>query len=296
MLNHVTAAIFNQVANKPLLIHPSGLNTLYANFENSAALNKQKIEAGPVDDAARDGYNIQKFHNLAILTTRGVVIKNCPYWLADWGYMGLNQTERAIKSALMDDEVSEIIWVMDSPGGSVEGLMDFGEFVAKASKQKPITVLVDGMMASAAVWMTAGVSKIYSNRRDMIGSIGARMQLFDYSQYFEKQGIKSVVFDTGEYKSAGAMGEPLTDNHKKEFQRLVDGHFSDFKTMVVGNRPINNENFDKLADGRIFFANEEPLHYGLIDGIQSLQATIDYIFDAENKRKTAMARFKMLDF
>jgi ClpP class serine protease len=123
--------------------------------------------------------------------------------------------------------------------------------------------------------------------------------LYDYSAMFNGAGIKAIPIDTGEFKSAGAMGLEITEAQIKEFQKIVDGYFADFSEAVLEGRPISKADFDAIADGRIFFADDEPVKTGLITGIKSTrQALSDMLVRGDNissNRYTAQARLKMLD-
>lgn len=248
------------------------------------------IKAGPVDDAARDGLKIQKRGKTAIVSMRGPMIKSAGS-LARYGFSGTRDTAQALIAAANDKDVDSILWIVDSPGGSVAGLDELANTAREVKKEKPIIVQVDGMMASAAVYVTAHASKIYANRRDLVGSIGTRMMLYDFSEMFKNDGVKAIPIDTGDHKSAGAMGTEITESQIVEFHRIVDGYFSDFKNEVLSGRHIDKGTFDGLSDGRLFFADEEPLQFGLIDAIRSINETylnIDQVHSAN-------ARMKMLE-
>ena len=253
----------------------------------------KRAEAGPVDDAQRYGLPVQKRGSTALVTLRGAMIKQAG-WMSRYGFAGSRDTGVAIAAALADEVVEQIVMVVDSPGGSVDGLDELAQTVKAANAVKPVIVQVDGMMASAAVYASAYASRIYAGRRDLIGSIGTRIALYDYSEMFKESGIRAIPVDTGEHKSAGMMGTEITPEQEAEFQRIVDGYFADFLDVVEDGRGIDRPTLEALADGRVFFANEEPLQYGLIDGVQSLEQTLA-MFTSKSSRREAQARLAMLD-
>jgi len=189
-----------------------------------------------------------------------------------------------------------VLWVIDSPGGSVDGLVELADTVQAVKQVKPIIAQVDGMMASAALYAAAGATEIYAGKRDLIGSIGTRIMLYDFSEMFSNEGVKAIPIDTGEHKSAGAMGTEITEEQQAEFQRIVDGYFSDFMATLQNGRGISQKELKPLADGRVFFAEEEPLEAGLIDGIQSLEQTLSTIIQTKqsNRKTKAEAALRML--
>lgn len=253
----------------------------------------KRAVAGPVDDAQRYGLPVQKSGNTAVVSLRGAIIKEAG-WLSRYGFAGSRDTAMALKSAAADEDIEQIVMVVDSPGGSVDGLDELAQSVKDANAVKPVIVQVDGMMASAAVYASAYASKIYAGRRDLIGSIGTRIALYDYSQMFADAGIRAVPVDTGEHKSAGLMGTEITEAQEAEFQRIVDGYFADFLNVVEQGRGIDRDLLEILADGRVFFANEEPLESGLIDGIATMDQTINRV-TSKLSRRSAQARLSMLD-
>lgn len=250
-------------------------------------------QAGPVDNASREGLRITKAGSIAVIKMEGIMIPRVGY--NSRYFAGTLETAEALMAAYHDDEVYSILWIVNSPGGSVSGLDELADIVRLVAAKKPILVQVDGMMASAAVYVTAPASKIYAGRRHLIGSIGARMMIYDWSKMFEKEGIEAIAIDTGVHKSAGAPGTEVTTEQRAEFQRIVDGYFSDFKAEVLAGRNIQAEKLDELADGRVFFANEEPVQAGLIDNIQTLDETIQQMKKPQVNISRANARLKMLD-
>lgn len=108
----------------------------------------------------------------------------------------------------------------------------------------------------------------------MVGSIGTRIMLYDFSAMFEKQGIKAIPVDTGKFKSAGAMGTEITDEQKADFQRIVDAFQSDFRQVVSNGRQMNTAQLDAVADGRVWQVSE-GIDLGLVDGVSTLSETIN---------------------
>ena len=261
-------------------------------MQQAKALFERAYKSGPVEDAQRSGLPTQKYNNAAIIQVKGPIVKEAG-WLAYFGFAGSRETQEALEAAASDEEIENIVMVMDTPGGSVDGLAELGDAVHRINQIKPITVHVDGMLASAGYYIAAGATNIYANRMDLIGSIGTRIMLYDYSEYFNELGIKAIPIDTGEHKSAGAEGTEITEAQQAEFQRIVDGYFDDFISVINRGRTIPD--LDSLADGRVFFA-ADAVKNGLIDGIKSLDETLKQTQPATHSTRQARARLKNLSF
>lgn len=245
------------------LMHEPGLNVpkIY-----------QAIKAGPVEDAKRYGLKVDKVGSLGIVRTEGPMIKNAG-WMAYYGVAGTRDTQAALMAAAQDADVKSILWVMDTPGGSVDGLEELARTVAAIAKTKEIVVQVDGMLASAGYYVAAQATQIIAGYDNFIGSIGTRTHMVDMSKLYEEHGVKVIAVDTGEHKSAGLEGTEVTDAHIAEMQKLVDGLFESFLAAIKKGRNITDAKLRSIADGRVFLS-KEALSLGLIDKIQPLSATV----------------------
>ncbi len=247
------------------------------------------VMAGSADEAQRSGLPIKKLGSVAIISVKGPMVKN-----SYWSFLASSQAgAAAVKSARMDDDVTDVVLLMDSPGGSVDGLAEFGDEVALLAKEKNVIAQVEGMSASANYYVASQANKIYSGRNDLIGSIGTRILLMDSSKYYEEMGIKMIPVDTGEFKSAGAPGTVITEAHIKDFQRIVDAYFNDFIEIGSSGRGMTTAKFKKAADGRVFLP-DEAMDLGLIDGVQTLEETLAQINPKPtSRRKTSAYKGKL---
>lgn len=254
--------------------------------ETIASITRYMISAGPfaVEGAAtRRPYN--NYGGVALLSLRGPMMSGVPQEIEDvFGVTDTRRFARAVEIAADDKEVDSILIVANSPGGSVDGLTAVADAMAYATQAKNVVAVVNGMAASAAYYAISQAHTIHAGRMDLIGSIGTRLTVYDYSQAFENAGIKPVVIDTGEYKSMGETGTEITDAHKAEFQRLVDGYFADFREVVQRGRGMTSESFEAVSDGRLFFA-DESMRMGLIDGISTVSNMLKSIQTANAARR-----------
>lgn len=253
-------------------------------------LNKMPlVTQGPAEDSQRNGDPIQVSGNTAVISISGPMVKNGG-WIARWlGMCSTAEVIKAVKTAISDKDIENIVLRMDTPGGSVSALAELGDAVREAAKEKNVIAQVEGMAASAGYYVASQANKIFANRMDLIGSIGTRIELYDFSKAFEKAGIEAVPVDTGEFKSAGMMGTKITDAQKADFQRIVDGFFQDFKETVMNGRNMTEKEFNSVADGRVFFAGE-ALDLGLIDGIQGIEQTLSELTQPAGRSTQAARR------
>lgn len=273
-------------------IEPLAMSVLQTQIQAAvrAGLN---VNAGPAQDAERTGLPLRVRGTTALVSTIGPMMKNPGYW-AHYGVASTSATRAAILSAGADADIENIVWRVDTPGGSTDGLAELGDAVEEVAKVKPVIVQIDGMAASAGLYVTSKATEIRAGRMDMIGSIGTRMMLYDYSKAFEDAGIRAIPIDTGEFKSAGAIGTEITEEQIADFQRIVGDYFADFKAMMMSGRGFSEKEFNDVADGRVWLTSD-ALKLGLIDKVSTLEQTLAELAGNSKGRSTnsAHARLKM---
>lgn len=258
-----------------------------------AAIRSGLPEAAAQTDDANEGTE-RRIGNVSLIRIGGVITKNPSFFTRWFGDTSTLEVEAAVKRAASDPEVRTILFQIDSPGGSVDGLAELGDTIFAARDRKQVIAQVTGMAASAAYYLASQADKVYAQRMDLIGSIGTRLMLYDFSRLFANEGIEAVPIDTGEHKSAGAMGTEITESQRAEFQKIVNLYFEDFLKVVRRGRDIGSAALQKIADGRLFGA-VEARGLGLIDGVRTMDETMARLQSRRqrNIRQQALAELQL---
>ena len=159
---------------------------------------------------------------VAVIPVEGVLTKR---GLSFWGYQlapGMRDVAAALRSACADRGVKAILLDVDSPGGTVDGIEELAEVVAEAGSAKPLYAFADGLMASAAYWLSCNAREIAAPATAEVGSIGVVMMHREYSKALEGAGITCNIIAAGHYKAAGNMVEPLSEEMRAYKTGLVD--------------------------------------------------------------------------
>lgn len=247
------------------------------------AARRTEIETGPYA-----GLPVAVNAGVAVVDVSGVLYKGAPAWMRSYGINATERITRGVQTAANDPDVDSILLRIDSGGGSVDGLSELGDTIYSARQRKNVVASIDGMAASAAYYAASQASRIASERTAMVGSIGVRMILYDFSKLFDREGIKAVVVDTGTFKSAGAMGTEITEEQIDDFQRIVDQYFGDFVSAVARGRQVNPDMVrNEWGDGRVWLAPEAAA-MRLIDSI----ATVDQTIGELRERAAASVRYR----
>jgi protease-4 len=164
--------------------------------------------------------------------------------------------------AALDSPARAVILDIDSPGGTVGGIPELAEFIAKAGEQKPIIAFSDSRMCSAAYWLASQATAIAVSQSSKIGSIGVYMALLDESRRLANQGTAVNTFSVGKWKLSGAPWRPLADEERVMFQSQVDRIGLQFKVAISSRREIDPQH----CEGQCF-DGDEAVRFGLADSI-----------------------------
>lgn len=201
--------------------------------------------------------------NIAIIGAEGEVKSGINSWFGNQvGYLNLRSL---LEKAINNDSVEAILLVIDSPGGTVEGLMETARAIRKASEIKPVYAFAEGLCCSAAYLLAAAASKVYASAQTEVGSCGVICQVYDDEKYLEKNGFLRMIFRS---KNAPKKClDPTTEEGKKAIQSRIDEFEDDYIAAVAEFRGLSKENvISNFGKGATFLAPEAKKR-GMIDEI-----------------------------
>ncbi len=254
------AHILEIVHHQPWLITPSSHASI-------SRLLDSKL-AGIKADLAEDfGLEIPQMEitadGLALIPVMGVLGKGLSQIEKSCGAMDTTDIEEMIGKAEADPNVKGVLFVIDSPGGSVSGIPELGRVIA--SMKKNSVAWIDGMACSAAYWIASQCDAIYGSESSVAGSIGVYMPWMDQTRRYEANGVKVDIIKNSEgtYKAAGYPGTALTEEQRANLQASVDQVFAMFSSAVTSKR--KRVQADTMR-GQTFMGSE-AFNVGLIDGV-----------------------------
>ncbi len=189
----------------------------------------------------------------------------------------VERLKQQLDEAIADRSVESVLLLIESPGGSINGVADFARQVYDASFVKPVTAYIDDLGASAAYWIASQANEIYANVTASIGSIGVYALLTDSSEYARRQGLKFHILRSGQHKGVGAPGIEITNKNIQTLQQQIEVIFEIFLGDIIRGRQgkgLYLEKLRELADGRSYIA-ADALKEKLIDGISTLPLAIE---------------------
>jgi protease-4 len=176
------------------------------------------------------------------------------------------QVRQQVNALADNNQVSEVLVLVDSPGGQVSGVHDLHMAIARAAERKRVTAFIEDMGASGAYYAIAGASEIVMNPAGLCGSIGVFMVVVDASRHFKDRGIEFLTIASGKLKGGREWGERISQEQIDQLQKRVDSQAALFVAAVAKGRRMTAAKVNEIADGRVW-VGAQAVAAGLVDRI-----------------------------
>lgn len=228
----------------------------------------RKAVERPVDGSTSPQVSTQ--NRIAIIPIHGAITKK----RSKFSDNSAVELKALVRSVARDPEIGKIVLHIDSPGGAVEGIDDLAMEVKRAAETKPVIAYCEDLCASAGYWIASQATEVVANRGAFIGSLGVYGVIEDWSEKYEREGVKVHVISTGGNKGAGVRGTEITGEQLKDEQRIVDAISENFQRAVSEGRGFHADHTRALFVGKVWPAHE-ALTRGLIDRVGTLEEILE---------------------
>jgi signal peptide peptidase SppA len=265
-LKHVSATVFGE----PWLIDPAKMDLICAALEHAMQDGAPWAAKGADPAMKRGKMTCEIVGTTALIPISGVISRTANLFSDISGGTSIDNLDSQFTDALNNDAVKSIVFNIDSPGGSAQGVPEFATkvFNARNTSSKPIIGCAE-CAASAAYWIGCQCDELYCTEAATVGSIGVVMQLNDSTRRMRNDGVDPVVIRSSELKAAGAG--PLTPNQMGSLQDRVMQLFGMFKDSVQRARP--GMNIEDASTGDVWIG-KRAVAMGLCDGIKTLDEVL----------------------
>lgn len=186
------------------------------------------------------------------------------------GATSYSSIARDLQAALDDQDVQAIVLRIDSPGGEATGCGELAERLRAADAQKPVIAYVEGAGASGAYWLASAARKIVCAPSAVLGSIGARIALWDKSAAEQKLGLREVEIVSSQ--SPGKRFKPLDDEVVARVQQRCDDLADVFVGAVAAFRGVSVKTVvEDFGNGDVL-TGAKAVKAGLADELGSFES------------------------
>ena len=259
-------ALIAKLETQIWVMEPRALQGLFTQLTNQETYLPDDIEIA----SRKQELRIEA--NTAIIPIKGVLMKELPRAFAFWGIEGTSymQIARQVKEALNNEKVKSILLDVNSPGGTVPGILETADLIRTAREQKPVTAVIDDIGASGAYWLASQADLISIEANSETGSIGVYTVYMDSSKRANDMGLKVHVIKSGPYKGMGIPGVQINEIQIKAIQEIVDGIAANFIDSLAKGRNRTRKEVSGWATGQLWLA-DKAAKLGLVDKITRSQ-------------------------
>jgi len=145
----------------------------------------------------------------------------------------------------------------------------------KSDSRKPVIAVIQESCTSACLYMIASADVIVAHKSSLVGSIGVRVDTWEFSDLIKELKIKRISLTTGKNK---AILDPYVKADPKE-EKLIRKHmlnpmFEAFKDALLTARGDKLVIDDSLFSG-LMWAGVEAKEKGLIDQVATTYQVIE---------------------
>jgi ClpP class serine protease len=278
--------VLSAFASTPWALELGRLQALAQLLERADAEAEVQAFAEARSDRPSSGGTGAK-QNVAVIPVYGVIAHRA-HMVQDICGPGGTSTEMltaAINAAVDDPTVRSIVLDVDSPGGSVFGVLEVADAIYQAREKKPIAAVANATAASAAYWIASAAHEIFVTPSGMVGSIGVFGQHVDTSKPTRPPARWSPRSRPASTRPRAWARSPTTP--ATHMQSMIDGYYTQFVKAVARNRGVSVDAVrNGYGQGRTLTAGPAK-DAGMVDGIATLDEVIQKYAGARRDRERA---------
>lgn len=285
--------VLAEIYRKPWAILPEKFETICEIAKLRASgekLSEQEIRArlAPhLKAAARSDPGT--YGAVALIGIYGVISHRMNLMSQISGGTSIEKLTAQFRGAMADPTVKAVVFDVDSPGGSVEGVPELADEILKSRGKKKTVAVANSMAASAAYYLASAADELVVIPSGQVGSIGVFSAHEDISAMLEKEGVKISLISAGKYKTDGNPYEPLSDGARADLQQKVDAVYEMFVKAVAKGRGVSQASVrEGFGQGRLVMA-ADALKQKMVDGVATLDATFARLGGAPPQKRMAAA-------
>lgn len=238
-----------------------------ADGEAAEVASRENLESvygfSPRDEEDRKPFVYQD--GVAVIPIHGTLLNR---FNGSWGFVtGFQYIRRMMNAALDDDDVEQIVFDVDSPGGEAAGCFELAREIMASRRVKPSLAMVDSLAASGGIALAAGATVVYAIPSARVGSIGVYRMHVSYEDALKQAGIKVTFAEAGDHKTEGNPYKDLPEAVLNEWTESARKTWDDFISLVAEARDLTED--EVRATQASVYRADEALAKGLINAVKT---------------------------
>jgi len=276
-LSRIAAVLLNE----PWGILPQWLQEMYAIFlahnnDLSALTNLEGVFARGIPEKTEDetalAYSrrrrgVYRRGTTAIIPIQGPIFPKANLMTDFCGATSLENIMGDFQEASADDDIRNIVFPANSPGGVVTMVDEFSKMLAKSNK--PTFGHVSGMGASAMYWILSQMGEVSLSPTSSVGSIGVIMSMTKYKKTDPEAYPKELQFISS--ISPKKRLDPESKEGEAEIYTMVNKIAEVFAGSVAVGRKVSLETvLENFGKGGMI-TGDTAVSVGMADRVDTLE-------------------------
>lgn len=269
-----TLNTISQIASREWLIMQSAIPKLACAI-NGVPSAKDLAEID-VDDfyELREPMTINE-SGVATIHVHNTLIDSAPAIYEKLGIVTKYDTLKSDIDAALEAGAKAILFLMDSPGGTVAGNVEIAEYVMDLDV--PTATYAQGLCCSAAYKIAASTDQIVASPSASVGNIGTILSWVNMEDFWRSMGVKfeALTSDGADLKSTFHT-EP-NETQRAFLQSEINESGAQFKDHVIAGRTASGAILDDEIWRAGWYSGEKAGALGLVDAIGSIDIAYEYL-------------------
>ena len=265
------------------------------NMRTVVAPKAPRFEESVVVDAKPPKDSKEPDAKIALISLRGIISSSEPGTI---GETMVDDLKIQLEQAATDEKVKAVVLYVDSPGGEVTASDSIYTAVRKVrdggfgGKKKPVVVYMGSLAASGGYYVSCGGNWLIANETTLTGSIGVIMQSLNYEHLFDKLGLATITFKSGQFKDMLSGSRELTQEERDYVQKMIMDSYGKFVGIVARERKLNEDELRHgLADGRVI-SGKDALAAKLINATGEVEDAYAKAMELGGAKGAAVIRYE----
>lgn len=273
MNNHILAAIRSQ----PWAILPEYLGAIEAiarrvyddpsllAVERDGHVERQASAVAVMGQRAPTTRTAMVRDGIGLLPIMGPLMPRATIMSEISGATSLDVAAADLRALQALSDVRVILMVMDTPGGQVGQISDFGQLVAASAK--PVAAHVMAYCCSAGYWVASQANAgISADPTGIIGNIGV-LQMADYQVQPDSEGRQSIEIVSS--NAPNKRPDLSTEEGRATVREMLDGVEAVFIQAVARGRGVSEATVRNDFGRGASMAAADALAAGMIDRVEA---------------------------
>lgn len=191
------------------------------------------VTAGLVSNTSYDNKPFFFVDGVAVIPAQGMLYHK--YHGSNAWVTGYDYLVSCFDAANEDMDVKGILFLINSPGGTVAGCFDACDHIAENKGNKPVWAVYDDMACSGAMCIASAADKRLTTQTASSGSIGVVQVHASYEDMLNEAGLRVTLIHSGSHKVDGNPYKNLPDEVFKQFKTQCDALRASFANKVANN-------------------------------------------------------------